>query len=193
MGGGGRPSHQILPLRPGAFGPWAAQSRDSATWKGPCCRPRQRPRTPLGRRGRWDHSPNMQKRREESFLSGHQGQEGSGCFLSSAKWVQRLGGRGGGEAPGGPQRQKQRPREEGHGARPVTGKTSGPGPRALGGHHFSQLVPQPVPRRVTEALRHPPPARGSERGRQGNSLEGRIRPFLVAKASAASWAGPSQG
>lgn len=64
----------------------------SATWEGPCCPGRQAGRpvgcllchrlhTPLGRGERWNHLPNMQKRREDSFLSGKHGQEGSPCFL----------------------------------------------------------------------------------------------------------------
>lgn len=37
--------------------------------------------TSLGRRERWDHLPNMQRRREDGFLSGKHRQEGSLGFL----------------------------------------------------------------------------------------------------------------
>ena len=74
---------------------WGLRSPlDSATWKGPCCLLRHHPPLlPLGRRGRWTHLPNMQKRREDGFLSGKHRQKGSPCFLSRPKWVQRLLGR----------------------------------------------------------------------------------------------------
>ena len=74
---------------------WGLRSPlDSATWKGPCRLLRHYPPLlPLGRRGRWTHLPNMQKGREDGFLSGKHRQEGSPCFLSRPKWVQRLLGR----------------------------------------------------------------------------------------------------
>ena len=63
---------------------WGRRSPpDSAAWKGPCCLLGYHPPClPLGRRGRWTHSPNMQKRREDGFLSGKHRQEGSPSFLS---------------------------------------------------------------------------------------------------------------
>lgn len=38
--------------------------------------------TPPGCRERWNHLPNMQKRREDRFLLGKHRQEGSLCFLT---------------------------------------------------------------------------------------------------------------
>lgn len=65
----------------GGLGP--SEPPDSAAWKGPCCLLGYHPPClPLGRRGRWTHPPNMQKRREDGFLSGKHRQEGSPCFLS---------------------------------------------------------------------------------------------------------------
>lgn len=105
---------------------------------------RHRLHTPLGRRERWNHSPNMQKRREDSFLSGKQGQEGSLGFLCRPKLVPRLLGCLIRQACGGARAllvsrncefPKGRPtwpwpwpwpREKGNRARPAPGKDSGP-------------------------------------------------------------------
>lgn len=89
--GGAAFPHQSRLWKTGVFGPRAARGvpstqppgRDPAALGG---RPVgrllcHRLHTPLGRGERWNHLPNMQKRREDSFLSGKHGQEGSPCFL----------------------------------------------------------------------------------------------------------------
>lgn len=113
------------------------------------------PRLPLGWRGRWAHLPNMQKRREGSFLSGKHGQEGSPCFLSWPKRVYRLG-RLTWRACGGWEQDLfqstgilSTPKAEtnGPGRRETEpglwwGRQAAPRPGTRGFHHFSQFIPR---------------------------------------------------